>query len=82
MAFFVEVGLLLLILPWSGFWEQNYFAGHWSWMLRVITNNYVRGAISGLGVVNLAAGFAELGGAFSAAHPRQLSVEDPTRGPL
>ena len=25
VAFFLEVGLLLLVLPWSAFWEHNYF---------------------------------------------------------
>ena len=29
VAFFLEVGLLLVVLPWSGFWERNYFAMAW-----------------------------------------------------
>jgi hypothetical protein len=56
----VEVGLLLIVLPWSGFWEQNYFASLLPWLKDFLTNNYVRGAVSGLGIVNLYAGFAEL----------------------
>ena len=29
VAFFLEVGLLLIVVPWSGFWDQNYFATAW-----------------------------------------------------
>jgi hypothetical protein len=54
------VGLLLVVLPWSGFWERNYFAYAWPSIRPLLTNDYVRGAISGLGLVNLFAGFAEL----------------------
>ena len=60
MAFFIEVGLLLVVLPWSGFWERNYFAQVWPAVGALITNHFARGAISGLGLVNLFAGLAEL----------------------
>jgi len=68
VAFFLEVGLLLLVLPWSGFWEHNYFADLWPGVHDLITNNFVRGAISGLGVVNLLAGLADLALMFGARH--------------
>ena len=60
MAFFLEVGLLLIVLPWSTFWELNYFASLWPFLRPVVNNNFVRGAVSGLGIVNVAAGFVEL----------------------
>ena len=66
VAFFVEVGLLLIVLPWSSFWERNYFALVWPPLLPLIKNNFVRGAISGLGVLNLVAGFSELAFVFTA----------------
>jgi hypothetical protein len=66
IAFFLEVGLLLLVLPWSGFWEQNYFAQAWPPLAACLKNDYLRGAVSGLGVVNLFAGFADLALIFSA----------------
>lgn len=48
------------MLPWSSFWELNYF-GHVLPVLEpVLHNNFVRGAVSGLGVINLVAGFFEL----------------------
>ena len=60
MAFFLEVGLLLLVLPWSGFWDRNYFVSAWPVLGAIVTNNFVRGAVTGLGLVNLCAGIADL----------------------
>src|SRR5947208_14055937 len=60
VAFFLEVGLLLIVLPWSAFWEHNYFAAAWPALQPIVTNNFVRGAVTGLGLVNLFVGFADL----------------------
>jgi hypothetical protein len=59
-AFFIEVGLVLIIVPWSAFWEDNYFAQMYPFVFTFITNNFVRGAISGLGVLNVILGLGEL----------------------
>lgn len=59
-ALFFEAGLVLLLVPWSGFWEQNYFVQAWPALESIITNNFVRGAVSGLGLVNMLAGLAEI----------------------
>jgi len=64
LAYFVEVGLLLLVVPWSPFWERNYFFQNWPSGDVLIGNNLVRGAVSGLGMINLWAAIAELGGLF------------------
>jgi hypothetical protein len=72
VAYFLEVGLLLLLVPWSSFWERNYFAVAWPWFEDLLRNNYVRGAVSGLGIVNLLMGFAELFAVLSAR--RQLET--------
>jgi riboflavin transporter FmnP len=60
VAMFLEVGLLLMVLPWSGFWDRNYFGMALPALQPILTNNFVRGAVSGLGVVNLLAGVTEL----------------------
>jgi hypothetical protein len=66
VAIFLEVGLLLIVLPWmeplTGFWDRNYFAQSVPAVHAFVTNNYVRGAVSGLGVVNVYVGLAELFG--------------------
>ena len=60
VAYFLEVGLLLVLVPWSSFWDRNYFAGTFPVLQNFLKNNYVRGAVSGLGIVNLLMGFDEL----------------------
>jgi hypothetical protein len=60
VAYFIEVGLLLVLVPWSPFWERNYFLAAYPALRTILGNHYVRGAVSGLGVVNLLMGFNEL----------------------
>ena len=60
VAFFFEIGFALLVVPWSAFWDRNYFAEAVPAVHAIITNNFVRGAVSGLGLVNLIAGLGEL----------------------
>ena len=54
------MGLLLVLLPWSAFWEHNYFLQGSALVHAAAMNGFVRGGISGLGLVNVAAGLAEL----------------------
>jgi hypothetical protein len=68
VAFFLEVGFLLIVVPWSAFWERNYFAQAMPVLQGVITNNFVRGAISGLGLVNVGLGLAELVSVLASRH--------------
>lgn len=49
-----------MLVPWSTFWERNYFGDLLPLVQMVITNNYVRGAISGLGLVNIAFALSEV----------------------
>jgi hypothetical protein len=61
-----EVGILLLILPWTQYWEDNFFlyfiTGKLNapWVPTALTSGYVRGAVTGLGVLNLLAGFRDI----------------------
>ena len=60
IALLIEFGLLLIVVPWSVFWERNYFAQLSPALYAVLTNNYVRGAITGLGAVNVLGALADL----------------------
>jgi len=84
VAFFLEVGFVLIVIPWSSFWDRNYFVESIPWLQDLIRNNYVRGAVSGLGMINVAAGIWELVALFVAGRgsrdapavtPRGLSRE-------
>ncbi len=59
VAYFLEVGLVLIFVPWSTFWDRNLFAEAVPALHAALQNNFVRGAISGVGVINLVAGFFE-----------------------
>ena len=60
----LETGLLLILIPWSAFWERNYFLETSSVLGGWLKNNYARGAITGLGLVNVWAALAELADLF------------------
>jgi hypothetical protein len=59
-AYFLEAGILLAVVPWSGAWDRNYLAVAAPALGQVAANFYVRGAVSGLGLLNVAAGVSEL----------------------
>ncbi len=60
VTFFFEIGFVLLVVPWSAFWDRNYFAQLAPPIEALMTNDFFRGAVSGLGVINVSAGLAEL----------------------
>jgi hypothetical protein len=53
ITFCLEIGLYLSIVPWTESWDGNYFSGLLPQMKSYWDNLYVRGAVSGLGAVNL-----------------------------
>ena len=60
IAYLVEAGLVLLIVPWSGLWERNAFiqmaaAG----VVDIARSGWARGAVSGIGLMLVGAGLAE-----------------------
>jgi hypothetical protein len=65
VAYFLEAGILLVVVPWSGFWERNYFAQAVPVLGAITANFFVRGAVSGLGLINVAAGLSGLFSVFS-----------------
>jgi len=48
-----ELGIVLILLPWSEIWGVNYFVYRYSAFALFIQNPFVRGAISGLGIINV-----------------------------
>ena len=60
VVFYLEVGFALVVVPWSAFWDRNYFAQTLPLVRSIITNDFVRGAISGLGLINICLGISEL----------------------
>ncbi|MGH9703537.1 MAG: hypothetical protein ACRD4K_09195 [Candidatus Acidiferrales bacterium] len=48
----LELGMLLVLVPWSSFWETNYFLNRFPVLIPILLNPYIRGAISGLGILD------------------------------
>lgn len=70
VAYLVEAGLVLLIVPWSGLWERNAFLQLASnGVVDVIRSGWTRGAVSGVGLLLVAAGLAEA-----------IAIRGPVRG--
>jgi len=73
IAFFFEVGFVLILVPWSAFWDRNYFAQHLPMIQSIITNDFFRGAVSGLGVLNILMGIGEIVSLFLARGQEPVS---------
>jgi hypothetical protein len=79
VAYLVEAGLVLLIVPWSGLWERNAFLQMAAaWFVEIARTGWFRGAISGVGLMLVGAGLAE---AVSIRMPSRPSPSGPPDGP-
>lgn len=64
--------------PWSGFWDRNFFAAALPMIDAIASSPYARGAVSGVGVVTLLAGVADLGAAFASRRATSDIPSPPT----
>src|SRR5207253_2466599 len=61
-----EIGALLVFIPWLKFWDENFFLYyaatrlHWQGLIDLMHSGYMRGGVSGLGIINLVIGFWEI----------------------
>lgn len=62
----LEVGILLAILPWTLYWDSNFILDflsrrlHAPWLVSAVQSGFVRGAVTGLGVLNVLAGLRDI----------------------
>jgi hypothetical protein len=50
------VGIFLLLVPWSPFWEGNYFMARLPALQELFLSPFARGAVSGVGILHLLVG--------------------------
>lgn len=55
----VEIGLFLFLIPWSSVWDQSLILSHFPSWRPLYMSPYVRGAIGGLGLINLWLGLSQ-----------------------
>ncbi len=56
----LEVGVFLLFLPWLGIWDNNYLIYKLPAIRPIVANPYLKGAVLGLGIVNILIGIQEV----------------------
>jgi hypothetical protein len=60
IIFCFEIGVFLLVFPWLKLWSVNYFSSLAPWWRPIWESPYFRGAISGVGLINICISFAEI----------------------
>jgi len=53
LLFWLVFGLGLILIPWTNIWETNYFLYQYPALGLFLKNAYLRGAVSGLGFMNV-----------------------------
>ena len=75
--YYLEVGLVLLIAPWTTFWERNYFVELNPVLEILLISHFVRGAVSGIGGVCLVLVVVDLLGVVRETLPLQKFKRAP-----
>ena len=70
---------MLIVTPWTPFWLRNYFAQAWPWLGVYMSSTYVRGAVTGVGLVTAIAGVVDL---VSALVARRAVIEPSSIAPI
>ena len=60
-VYFLEAGFILMVAPWSAFWEHNRFSESRPSLEEIVDSPYARGGVTGVGLITVLAGLAELG---------------------
>ena len=55
----LETGFFLVIVPWSPAWDHNLVMTYFASLQHLLESDYARGAVTGLGLVNLWVGLVE-----------------------
>ncbi len=60
IVFALELGLFLVVFPWLQSWDVNWAAVQSPWVSEIWLSPYFRGALSGLGLLNIYIALSEL----------------------
>jgi hypothetical protein len=67
--------------PWTALWEQNFFADAMPALGNLMANQFVRGGVTGVGVVTAIAGLRDLTSTVLARLPRDTPQPGPDPQP-
>ena len=54
------VGLVLVVAPWLPLWEWNWLLPHWPVLRDALLSGFARGAVTGLGLVNVVVALSDV----------------------
>jgi hypothetical protein len=60
ILFCFEVGIFLILIPWSVFWDSNQLLEYVSVLRPLVLNNFFRAGVSILGAIDVFIGVTEL----------------------
>ena len=60
ILYLLEAGLILIVFPWTVFWDRNYFMRMNGSLEMALTDPILRGVVSGVGILSFAAGVLEI----------------------
>ncbi len=59
VVFCIELGMLLAVLPWTRIWSDNSLLAAYPWLRSIAHDNFMRGVVSGIGLVDIWLGIWE-----------------------
>ncbi len=59
VAIALWAGILVMVLPWTRLWVENPLLSGWPSLKFILTQSFVRGLISGIGLVDVWIGIAD-----------------------
>lgn len=60
VVFCFYVGLLVFLLPWTRYWNNNHYLISWPWLGPVMNSGFTRGIVSGIGLLDFWIGVSEI----------------------
>ena len=60
ILFCFEVGIFLILIPWSKFWDSNLLLEYVSFLRPLVLHNFFRAGVSVLGAIDIFIGVTEL----------------------
>jgi hypothetical protein len=82
-AYLIEAGLLLIIAPWTRLWAHNLFADAVPGLSVAIGSLFVRGGVTGVGIVTVVGGVRDLASLLFARPPADATAPPQSlNGPL
>jgi hypothetical protein len=59
VVFFIELGMILVVLPWTNLWTNNSLVSNLPAVKMFTDHGFVRGVVTGFGLLNIWIGIAD-----------------------